>query len=170
MTDTSLSVRRAELGDADGIAEVHVASWRETYSGLIPDRFLGAETLEARRRMWSSILGLDPVPGTVMVAVREGQVVGFAFAGSADHPDAAKGLDPACDLHLFSIYLLAAEHGAGTGHALLEAALDGNPAQLWVLSTNDKARAFYERHGFHADGVEIVDPDDDGIIEIRMVR
>lgn len=170
MAVVPLAVRHAELGDAEGIAEVHVATWRETYAGVVPDRLLGAEALEARRRMWSSILSIDPVPGTVVVAERDNRIVGFAFAGSADHPDARRGLEPARDVHLFSIYALAAEHGGGTGHALLEAVLGDSPAQLWVLSTNDKARTFYERHGFRADGLEIIDPDLDGLIEIRMVR
>ena len=163
-------VRSAVLEDADGIAEVQVMSWRETYSGLVPDRLLGVGMRHARRRMWSSILSLDPVPGTVVVAERDGRVVGFAFAGSSNHPDARRGFDPARELHLFSIYLLAAEHGAGTGHALLEAALGGSPAQLWVLIANDSARTFYERHGFQTDGVELSDPDLDGLTEVRMVR
>lgn len=163
-------VRPALLDDADGIAEVQITSWRETYSGLVPDRLLEDGTRDARRRMWSSILSLDPVPGTVVVAERDGRVVGFAFAGSSSHPDAARGFTPVRESHLFSIYLLAAEHGAGTGRALLEAVLGDRPAQLWVLSANDRARVFYERHGFRADGVEMSDPDLDGLPEIRMVR
>ncbi|MDR6868487.1 GNAT superfamily N-acetyltransferase [Microbacterium resistens] len=170
MTSVPPVVRRATLDDAGQIAEVHVASWRETYAGVIPDRLLGPETLTARHRMWSSILSLDPVPGTVVVAEREGRVIGFAFSGSSRHPDATRGIEPARDLHLFSLYLLAAEHGDGVGHALLEAALGNEPAQLWVLSANDRARAFYEQHQFCADGAEIVDPDLDGLVEIRMVR
>ena len=33
-------VRQAEIGDAAAIARVHVASWRTTYRGLLPDEFL----------------------------------------------------------------------------------------------------------------------------------
>jgi ribosomal protein S18 acetylase RimI-like enzyme len=163
-------VRPAGPGDADEIAQVHVDSWRETYSGLIPDRYFDADALDARRRMWRAILRLDPMPGTLVVAERDGRVVGFAFAGSADHPDAVKGVEPARGLHLFSIYLAAAEQGAGTGHALLEAAVGDQPAQLWVAAANDRARAFYERHGFHTDGTEVEDPDIAGLVEVRMVR
>lgn len=170
MNDSSLRVRAAELGDAHGIADVHIESWRETYSGVIPDRLLGADAQIARHRMWESILSLDPLPGTIAVAERDDQVVGFAFAGSADHTDATKGLTPARNLHLFSIYLLANEQGARTGSALLEAVLQDQPAQLWVLSGNDRARAFYEHHGFHTDGCEYSDPDIDGLVEVRMVR
>lgn len=170
VTASPLLVRSATLDDADGLAEIHVQSWRETYSGLIPDRLMSAETLDARRRMWSLILSVDPLPGTVAVAERDGKVVGFAFAGTSDHPDATKGYEVARDLHLYSIYLAAAEHGAGTGQALLEAAIGDRPAQLWVLLANDRARMFYERHGFHEDGVQFADPDLDGLVEVRMVR
>lgn len=120
--------------------------------------------------MWEQILALDPAPGRVFVAEREGRIVGFAFAGSAQHPDAKKNIEPARDLHLFSLYLLDEEHGAGTGHALLEATIGQEPAQLWVISANDRARRFYERHGFRADGHEVADPDLNGIVELRMIR
>jgi hypothetical protein len=35
-------IRRAEPRDAAGIAHVHVASWRTTYRGIVPDSYLDA--------------------------------------------------------------------------------------------------------------------------------
>lgn len=84
MNGPPLRVRLAEPTDADGIAEVHVQSWRETYSGLIPDRFMDAEALEMRRRMWASILALDPPPGTIVVAEGHGFITDHA---TLDDPD-----------------------------------------------------------------------------------
>ena len=165
-----VEVRRAVASDAEAIANVHVATWRETYSDVMPDRFFGGEVLEKRRRWWASLLAADPVPGEVVVAERDGEVVGFAFAGSSQHPEAARGVDPVRELHLFSIYLLAAEHGTGTGHALLEATIGDEPAQLWVARMNTRARSFYERHGFHDDGHQIEHPNIEGLTEIRMIR
>ncbi|WP_052676273.1 GNAT family N-acetyltransferase [Microbacterium hydrocarbonoxydans] len=170
MSIRALRIRAASPEDADGIAAVHTDSWRETYSGLIPDRYFDATALEHRRRMWAHILRLDPAPGRIVVAERDGRVAGFAFAGSAQHPDARKNTEPARDLHLFSIYLLADEHGAGAGHALLEATIGQNPAQLWVIGANEHARRFYERHGFEPDGCMVEDPELNGIVEFRMVR
>lgn len=165
-----LPVRAATIEDAAGIAEVHVRSWRETYTGLMPDRLLGADALAERRRMWSSILGMDPLPGRIAVAEHDPRIVGFAFAGSADHPDANHGHPPVRYEHLYSIYVLASEHSTGTGRALLAAVLGDRPAQLWVTSTNQRARAFYERNGFRSDGASYVDPDMDGLVVVRMVR
>jgi len=33
-------IRRARADDAAGIAQVHVASWRSTYPGMVPDSYL----------------------------------------------------------------------------------------------------------------------------------
>ena len=170
MNATTVHVRPALLSDTRAIAEVHIQSWRETYTGVIPDTFMDDDALEQRNRMWEAILSLDPPPGEIVVAERSGQVVGFAFAGASTHPDAHKGFEPVRGVHLYSIYVLRSEQRDGTGTALLDAALGDSPAQRWVLKSNQQARSFYERHGFHPDGAEFADPDLDGVVEIRMVR
>ena len=35
-----ISIRRARTADAVAIGAVHVAAWRSTYPGILPDRFL----------------------------------------------------------------------------------------------------------------------------------
>ena len=163
-------VRDAEVGDADGIAQVHVDAWRETYSGVLADHYFSADVYERRREFWTRYLAMDPRPGRAVVAERDGSVVGFANAGAAHGPDVEKGYPSARPLHLYTIYLLAAEHGRGLGQQLLDGAIGDEPAQLWVMRGNARAIAFYERNGFVADGVEFVEPDDPNLIEVRMVR
>jgi ribosomal protein S18 acetylase RimI-like enzyme len=170
MTVLPAQVRTARAQDAEGIARVHVDSWRETYAGLVPERFFDEDAFQARREMWNRYLALDAPFGSLVVAERTDRVVGFAFAASSHVADAEKGHEPARDLHLFSIYLLNAEQGAGAGRALLEAAIGDQPAQLWVARENSRARAFYERNGFRADGVQVTDLELEGLTEIRMVR
>lgn len=43
-------------------------------------------------------------------------------------------------------------------------------SQVWVLLVNDRARMLYGRNGFREDGVQFIDPDLDGLVEVRMVR
>jgi len=43
------------------------------------------------------------------------------------------------------------------------------PAQLWVLEENPRARRFYERNGFLADGARVVD-ERLNLAEVRHVR
>ena len=87
-------------------------------------------------------------PSTVVhVAVDDRRVVGFAAVG----PELA-GDDPGFG-QLYSIYLLAELVGHGVGHrlhthcmsALVAAGFAG--AIVWVLDTNARAIAFYERGG-----------------------
>ena len=37
---TGVAIRRAQAGDAEAIARIHVETWRATYAGLLPDRYL----------------------------------------------------------------------------------------------------------------------------------
>lgn len=69
-----------------------------------------------------------------------------------------------------SLYLLVDVHGGGAGQALLDAAIGTEPAQLWVATDNPRARRFYARNGFVADGTEIVDIGHGDLAELRMVR
>lgn len=161
-------VRIPSPDDVEAIARVHVQSWRETYTGLVPEELFGDAALERRVRFWTRVL--DDLPPRVRVAEREGVVVGFAFAGEATGPDVTKGFAPARQLQLFSIYLLAQHHGTGLGQRLLDAVIGDEPAQLWVAKENPRAIAFYRRNGFELDGVEYVDPDFSGLVEVRMVR
>jgi ribosomal protein S18 acetylase RimI-like enzyme len=46
-------------------------------------------------------------------------------------------------------------------------AIGDRPAYLWVLEGNDRAVAFYRRHGFTEDGGRKLEPDT-GLVEIRM--
>jgi ribosomal protein S18 acetylase RimI-like enzyme len=171
MTSTSsFQVRDAEPEDAGVIARVHVDSWRETYSGVLAESNFSEEAYVRRSEFWGRYLAMDPRPGRMSVAERDGVVVGFANSGNARGPDAEHGFVPARPLHLFSIYLLASALGSKLGQMLLDAVLEDEPAQLWVLRGNDRAIAFYVRNGFIADGVEFIDSSDPNLVELRMIR
>jgi hypothetical protein len=47
-----MSIRRAELSDAKGIAAVHVAAWRVAYRGLLPDDVLDRLSIEDSAKRW----------------------------------------------------------------------------------------------------------------------
>jgi ribosomal protein S18 acetylase RimI-like enzyme len=163
-------VRDAEVGDAGKLARVHVDAWRETYAGTLDEGHFSADAYARRNRFWSSYLAMDPRPGRTVFAERDGIVVGFANSGAARGPDAEHGFEPARELQLFSIYLLASAQGSGLGQSMLDAVLGDNPAQLWVLRGNDRAIAFYSRNRFVADGTVFTDPEEAGLVELRMVR
>lgn len=164
-TPHALTVRTADVQDADAIAAVHVQAWREAYAHLLPAEFLAALDVEARAARWRGIIAEPDVD--VLVAVVEGSVVGWASAGPGR---GGRGATPR-DRELEGIYVLAAQHGTGAGQRLLDAAVGSAPAYLWVAEGNPRAEAFYRRNGFRRDGAaqhEQIGPT--GLDAVRMVR
>lgn len=145
-----MNIRAAFPEDAAAIAHVHVASWRSTYRGLLPDEFLANLSEERRAEWWrqqAEIAIKDPSRGVLLVVEQEnGQLVGFASAG----PDLEA--DSGFDGELYAIYLLEAHQGKATGRGLFELVVDHFRRQgygsmrVWVLEGNP-AQSFYERLG-----------------------
>jgi ribosomal protein S18 acetylase RimI-like enzyme len=151
-----ISFREAAPGDAAAIGALHVASWRETYGGIIPDQLLNNLSVEERSAMWSAVLnGSATWDGlAVFVAESAGEIVGFGACGG-QRDEALK--DRGFDGEFGAIYVLRSHQQAGVGKSLMSlmaGRLLGqgrSAAALWVLSENVPARAFYER----LDGVEV---------------
>lgn len=134
---------------------VQVASWRSAYAGLLPDAFLAAMDVAAQAERWRVILVEAGTSATVAeVGTR---VVGFVAVGA---PLAAA---PPGTAWLYALYVDAAFWGTGAGHLLHEAGLENlradgcSRAELWVLRGNERAIAFYRRHGWSRDGREQTD-------------
>jgi GNAT superfamily N-acetyltransferase len=154
-TTAPAQVRRARPADAAPIAVVHVRSWQGAYRGLLPQEYLDGLDPDARTEPWRRALERDgwPEAGTI-VAVSDGRVGGFANFGPTRDTDPGGtrvGEIPA-------IYVLPEAWGTGLGRALMTATLSQlagcgfESATLWVLDTNARARRFYARAGWTADG------------------
>lgn len=139
-----MEIRDARLEDARAIAEVHLASWKTTYPGIIPQEYIDGLRVEDGAARWVSRLAEKAT--TVFVAEDEAGIFGFAAGGAIMHPvDGYQG-------ELGAIYLLASHQGKGAGAALVRRMARelrrqgfGNMA-VWVLRENP-ARGFYERMG-----------------------
>jgi ribosomal protein S18 acetylase RimI-like enzyme len=161
------AIRQPNRDDASRIAELHVATWREAYSHLLPDGFFDDEHTQGRQSMWKRILDDDRDDLTVRVAERGTELIGFSMVGPSF---GSEGQDLPRDRQLYSVYVLEHHHGTGVGQALLESALGTGPAMLWVAKENPRAIAFYRRNGFEFDGIEQIDPGAPSITDARMVR
>ena len=151
--EAQASIRRAQLVDAEAIAAVHVAAWRESYAGLVPAEVLATLSVEDRAKLWRHILGA-PDPRVQMVAfvscAPDGVVVGFGSCGPQRSAELA-GAGFGGEFH--AIYVLRAAQHRGVGRALMNAmahSLQGAGVQggaLWVLKSNQPARRFYDKLG-----------------------
>ena len=128
-------LRRATAADAEGVTDVHIAS----FSGLT---FLPKPHTEAATRQW--IRNVVLAQPEVCAAEEKGRIVALA-ALSSDR--------------LEHLYVHPDGQGLGLGTQLLRLARERRPHgfALWTFQRNASARRFYERHGFRvveqADGV-----------------
>ena len=138
-------IRPATIEDAPAIAGVHVASWRTTYRGLLPEAFLASLSELGYAERWERVI----VEGATVVQVADdgGELVGFASGGRE------RAGETGYTGELYAIYVLDSAQRRGHGRELLRAIVDGlrgmelSDMIIWVLRDNRPARLFYERLG-----------------------
>jgi ribosomal protein S18 acetylase RimI-like enzyme len=150
-----IAIRRARLSDAGAIGAVHVAAWRSTYPGILPDGFLSHLSAPRQAAHYGETIRSGST--AVFVAVASGadvphgsqpRVVGFTTAGRARQP----GPNRLAEGEIETLYVLDDFRERGLGRALLRAgasALADNgcaSAYLWVLRDNPN-RWFYSHLG-----------------------
>ena len=134
------------------MARIHVRGWQHAYRGHLPASVLDSLSIERREEGWRGRLSGGPDHGA-FVAEREGRVVGFAQVGPPMDAGEVEGTG-----QLYTIYVDPDQIGTGVGRALMGRAVAElrrrgfGSAYLWVLGSNDRARRFYERAGWRADG------------------
>lgn len=162
-----MELRLAAKEDAQGIAAVHIASWKSAYKGIMPDSVLGTLDLENKIKGWERALADEGAP--IYVAVDDGIIVGFVHICTYRDGD----LGPPAPGEITAIYLRPDVFGVGVGAKLFERALNELAARgygqvvLWVLEENQRAIVFYQKYGFLPDGGEKVHPKS-GLKEIRF--
>jgi ribosomal protein S18 acetylase RimI-like enzyme len=143
-------IRPAVPGDADAIAAVHLATWRDAYAGILPAGFLDAQRVDEFAQRWRGRLAAPAERSFALVCEWQGRVRAFTAGGLSRDGDGGG--------EVYTIYVDPACQGQGAGARLLEAAarsLAGagfTEAALWVFAENHSARGFYEAQGWRHDG------------------
>lgn len=166
-----VTIRPATVEDASSIAQVHAVSWREAYAGVISADYLAGLDVNGKAEQWRGVLALLPRPdASLWVAQRGEQIVGFAHLAPSRDEDAERST-----MEIHAIYLEPRAWGQGVARELIRTVLAAVPADspvtLWVLAANERARHFYRRNGFVADGVERLEQiGDETYTEVRYRR
>lgn len=143
----NFKVRVATQADAQQIADLHVASWRTTYRGMLTDAYLDGEAmLQERSVSWSNRLKHPQPRQLVLIAEIDDRPVGFACA--------IGGADPQLGTLLDNLHVRQEFQGRGLGAKLMSevakwclAESPGEGIFLWVIEANLPARQFYEKRG-----------------------
>ena len=144
MDETVITIRRARRADAQDIAAVHDAAWRDAYRGLIPGGEL--ERMIARRgpRWWDAAIARG---SRLLVLDFADAIGGYASYGRNRVPSLPHRGE------IFELYLAPEFQGLGFGRRLFEAARadladHGYPSVLvWALADNERALDFSDRLG-----------------------
>lgn len=150
-----IRVRDAAPAEADALAELGAVTFREAYAAHIDPFELDAYIAEVYVADRIAAELVDPAY-TYLVAEADGALAGFALLH--DEVPAPAGVPGERPLRLHRIYARQAFWGAGVGRALmaecLERARERGHSSLWltVWERNERAIAFYRRHGFEVVG------------------
>jgi ribosomal protein S18 acetylase RimI-like enzyme len=172
MTDRPVAqIRIASSDDAHALGAMHVASWHETYTGLLPDKLLSSLVVEARAAAWARIMQEPATLASTVIylAEHDGATVGFGSCG-AQRTESLKG--KGYDGEVSAIYVLREFQKRKIGTRLLRVMSSDllrrgfNAAALWVLRDNLRARRFYEYY----DGKVIAEREDvrDGTVLVEL--
>lgn len=155
------SVRQAEAGDAERLADVAAATFElacpPSMSTERIDAFV-AEVLSAAR--FADYLA-DP-GRHLLLAELEGTVLGYAMlvAGEPQDLDVRAAIRLRPTIELSKIYVLPRAHGTGAAAALMVGALDwaattgASGVWLGVNQQNERAQRFYAKSGFERVGTK----------------
>lgn len=136
-----MTLRPARADEAEALAHLHVAAWRDAHAAFAPAEATKALGFASRLPVWRGYLA-DPAQ-TVFVAEQNGALGGLVCFGPASQPELG---DQAEIKHL---YVAASARQLGLGKSLLDAALaqaaKGGYAKatLAVVAENTAARGFY---------------------------
>jgi len=125
-------LRRATAEDAEAIAAIWLAGWRESHLEHVPEALVAARTPTSFRTRAAQRID------DTTVAVTAGAIAGFVMVVGAE---------------VEQVYVDGANRGTGVAALLLDeaqrliAAAGHRSAWLAVIASNTRARRFYERHG-----------------------
>jgi GNAT superfamily N-acetyltransferase len=142
-----LLIRPATADDAGELVRANEAAWNAGMAQVVERKLDELAPFDDRVARYREGIAALP-PGTrLWVAERDGRIVGHANVAV----DEALG-------ELSALYVVPEEWGSGVAGALHDKALAGmrelgaTEATLWVVEENTRARRFYEREGWSADG------------------
>ena len=148
----TVEYRDATIDDAPELAELGAATFTDTFGHLYqPDDlavFLKNHSIEAGEKE------LTDSAFAVRVAEKEGKMVGYAKLGPPHLPFEPRG--EAAELR--QLYVVEEMKGQGVAHTLIDWVIEGardrraDHLYLSVFTENHRARRFYEKLGFEAEG------------------
>lgn len=137
-----MNLRLADINDAPAISRLLARTWRVAYRGIFPQPFLDNLQDDGWAAGFKKAV-CDPT-ATTIVAEMDGKIVGMIGFGKGRDPQFAPN-------EIYALNVLPDFQGQNIGSALLSFALSklaSEQVYLKVATGNQRAQAFYQKHGF----------------------
>lgn len=149
----NFTIRPAIESDIPALAHIHVEGWKDSYGGIVDQKFLDDLTGEKRAADWWKWFA-EGAMQTLIAEDETGAAAGFVSFGKLRTPiPGGSPIRPLYSSEIYAVYVLPARQRRGLGRQLMrEAALKlrdmkHKSACLWVLEKNEKAVSFYKKAG-----------------------
>ncbi|HEV7605857.1 MAG TPA: GNAT family N-acetyltransferase [Steroidobacteraceae bacterium] len=150
-----VGIRRATVADAAALAEFGARTFYETFAADNTTEDMRLHLAEAWRPELQRAEILDPQVDTLLACDARGTLAGFAQLHAGHAPAGIATVQP---VELLRFYVDKPWQGRGLAHQLMrevetQARLRG-ARELWlgVWERNERAQAFYRKHGFRQVG------------------
>ena len=151
-----MRIRPAVNADLLAVGSLWAESWRAAYRRELPGWFL--DSLDPGQRAEEIGAGLAGMRFELLVVESAGKpgLVGFCTHGRSRDRD----IDAAHTREIVNFHTHPSHWRQGIGRAMIEAVLDSarragdRELLLWVMVSNRRARAFFERMSMRCDGLE----------------
>jgi ribosomal protein S18 acetylase RimI-like enzyme len=133
-----MKIRRATQSDIQDIAAIHIESWKDAYSDVLPAEFLAGKIDRDFELHWSEI---EIQNEDIVLVAEEDSLVGFVAVWCRPIP------------FIDNLHVRPSQRSKKTGSALMKVVAKElinkghKTAYLWVFEGNEKAIRFYERLG-----------------------
>jgi 3-deoxy-manno-octulosonate cytidylyltransferase (CMP-KDO synthetase) len=142
--EAGIDIRPVTREDLPKVAEVHVESWRRSFAGIAPERFLNEMSVEKRLKAYSE-RECGEFYGMLVAEHPEEGIVGFGDFGSPKLPGGF-------DAQIYSFYFLPEFQRKGLGERLFRRCVErisrvGNRSLCLDSLEVSPYRAFYDKMG-----------------------
>ena len=133
-----MEIRRATQSDLQEIADIHIESWKDSYSNVLPAEFLAGQIDRNFKKHWNEIEIKDE---DIVLVAQENSLVGFVAVWCRPIP------------FIDNLHVKPSQRSKKIGSALIKVVAKElitkghNTAFLWVFESNEKAIRFYEQLG-----------------------
>ena len=133
-----MKIRHAKKSDFQAIAAVHIKSWKDTYSDVLPAEFLNRQIFREFITRWNEV---EIQSDDIILVAEEDSMIGFIAVWCRPIP------------FIDNLHVCPLMRSKKVGSALMRTVAKElinqgqKTAYLWVFESNQKAIRFYERLG-----------------------